>query len=269
MLTVPSPRIGIPSVLGLDGASTGGGLISVSVSANTKSAWQELTASAPKSNTIIVSAGHSVINSVQLFDIGIGAGGSEVPLIENLLLHCGSSFRNEMRYEIPVTIPAGSRISIRGQRDDVSFIGRFAIEFVQRFPQMTTGIFSAYGANVSASRGTVIDPGATANAKGAWTQLSASVQRIRRLWLAFGTAISTRVSSRVQLDIGVGAASSETVILPDIVLSDNEEHDGIFPSVIGPIPINIPLGARLAVRAQSGNNSSPSRQFDIIAYGVA
>ena len=129
--------------------------------------------------------------------------------------------------------------------------------------------------------------GSVAHTKGAWEELFAAT--------AFDTSsvvitvlVNTQSATDTStlLDIGIGAAASESVIIPDL-LAGFAQDSGIEP---GPrsftFPLYIPAGSRLAARAQSTRSSawtvrvvvdlygaptSPDRPWvgqEVIAYGV-
>ena len=100
-------------------ASTGG-------AANVKGAYAQITASTNEDlKTLMIapgSAGDSTLSDEGvLFDIAIGAGGSEQIILPDILFYMSitSDMITPFAYTIPVQIPAGSRIAVRHQ----SFFG--------------------------------------------------------------------------------------------------------------------------------------------------
>jgi hypothetical protein len=87
-----------------------------------------------------------------------------------------------------------------------------------------------------------------ANTKGNWVQLIASTAKD-----ICGLLIGSKYPSvACDIDIGIGGAGSETVLVPDILIqaSTGTPFDrSLF------VPIFIPVGTRIAVRAQSTNAS--------------
>lgn len=94
--------------------------------------------------------------------------------------------------------------------------------------------------------------GTTAHTKGAWVQVHSSTPSASSL-LYFGSAqigvSSTDTSTLV--DIGVGAAGSETVIVPNLAIGGWQQGANVL------IPVAIPSGSRVAVRLQ-GSRTSPT-----------
>ena len=96
--------------------------------------------------------------------------------------------------------------------------------------------------------GTLINSASgSANTKGSWTELSASLPfNANGFWLDMPD-LSAAAFRSFLLDIGIGAAASEVVVVPNILLNPKAT-----PWVTGPLwfPIRLPVGARLAARIQ-------------------
>lgn len=88
---------------------------------------------------------------------------------------------------------------------------------------------------------------ATVNTVGPWVQLIASVKHSTRgFWLVFGRAQGD--SGRYLVDIAIGASGSE-VIVGDGIPIGIETYRATSQSVF--LPIGIPAGSRVSMRAQS------------------
>lgn len=109
----------------------------------------------------------------------------------------------------------------------------------------------AAGADLSTTNGTAITAGGTANTKGSWTQLIAStgVAAVNGFWLSFWQYTP---SDDFLLDIGIGPAAGEEVILSNLFLAGSHQGAGI--SVF--FPLALPAGTRLAARAQCATASA-------------
>ena len=133
------------------------------------------------------------------------------------------------------------------------------------------------GQNATTSTGTTVTAGGSANVKGALVALSASTP-IRAG--AIVVVLAPPVNSADHLvDIGVGAAGFETIIVPNILFSGrNHDYNGYYF-----FPIGIPLGSRIAARCQStganltltaavillsGGFSAPSAGGSVTTYGA-
>lgn len=118
-------------------------------------------------------------------------------------------------------------------------------------PQVTGSTLNTAAVTVTAS--------ATPNTKGAWSQVIASTSSQVTLLSFVVTNVNTSLTDTATLmDIGVGAAGSEVVVVPNIAVGG--QSVGIFT-----IPVNIASGARIALRAQSVVASKtitiPTREF--------
>jgi hypothetical protein len=131
--------------------------------------------------------------------------------------------------------------------------------------------FSLYESNLttpsSASPGTTITTHTVANTKpSAFTQIIAATGFEAQLIAISvnGTGI-TNSASRVLMDIAIGAASSETIIIPDLAV-------GNLPATTNPggdtwwFPLLVPAGSRLSARAQ-GNAVSDGFDIKVHLYG--
>lgn len=105
---------------GFNSASTRGTqYVTSGASTNVKGAWQELTGSTSTDHSGIVLYEHNytgVIDNACLTDFGIGAAGSEVVVVPNLMSFSELSdiFANSYLY-LPISIPAGTRLAFRTQ----------------------------------------------------------------------------------------------------------------------------------------------------------
>lgn len=251
--------------------------IQTGTSNNTKGSWVQLVASsAVDADWIALEFGlfENVAGVDYLFDIGIGGAGSETVLIDNIAVGTRGTFVTPAMPLLPVSIPAGTRISARCQASNASVSGRAT--------KLAVGLFDSgfaqssalsrvvtMGANTADSGGVSIDPGAVANTKGSWTEISSSVATSSR-WLlaAFANqANSARTTCSWLVDIGLGAAASEQVLIPDLLVTALASST-TFPALVS-LPCSLPAGERLSVRAQCDITDATDRLFDFVAYGVS
>jgi hypothetical protein len=104
--------------------------------------------------------------------------------------------------------------------------------------------------------GTTITGSATANTKGAYTQLTASTTGdTTHILVKFCMADSSISPTGVLIDIAVGASGSEQVIIPNFMVA----VDGGYISTTSTLlfPIAIPSGTRIAARCQASVGSFP------------
>jgi hypothetical protein len=248
-------------------------------SANTKYSWVELIASTsfPASGLIVTIGYRNVANF--LIDVGIGAAGSEITIINDLLasIMTGTGLAKASSMFFPISIPAGTRIAARCQSSSTSNKNcGVAVQIVGGgfvHPSPFSRVIT-YGADTGTSRGVNVDPGSSADTKGAWVEISAATSDIlKALLVRFGDGGSTRGSLKQGLlDVGIGAAGSEIVAIPNIHFLHSYYSSsayGFSPDCSVLFPVSIPSGYRLAVRAQSQETNATYRKFDVALYGLA
>lgn len=121
------------------------------------------------------------------------------------------------------------------------------------------------------SRGVAIDPGATANTPGSWTQMTTGVsQRIGAVLLVLGTAgVTTRAATMSWLvDIGIGASGSQQTLVSGLPASVATATAALWPAMFGPFACDIPASTAWWVRAQCSANTASTRTFDASLYGL-
>jgi hypothetical protein len=92
---------------------------------------------------------------------------------------------------------------------------------------------------------------ATPHTKGAWTELIAATGSLATFMRITGNCVTSSTNTAVLVDIGVGAAASETVVIPNMTFGGNaSEH-------ISMVPISIPPGSRVSARSQGAQVSQP------------
>jgi hypothetical protein len=106
------------------------------------------------------------------------------------------------------------------------------------------------GALTASSTGTTVTASATANTKGSWAQLIASTT-FATSWMVVCCGGNSGATSGL-LDIGVGAAAAEYVVVPDLLF---------YPSLAGfgnwlGLPCTIGSGVRLSARFSNTTGST-------------
>lgn len=145
--------------------------------AHTMGAWTELVASTAIDADLLRLrfGGHysGGAASPALMDIGVGAAGSEVVILPTIDVG-GSDVHHHLLF--PVAVPAGSRIAARAQglRTAVNIATTVALfgEMPMWGGQATSKAWTAYGVSAAASGGTQVQPNATANTWGSWTEIA-------------------------------------------------------------------------------------------------
>jgi hypothetical protein len=250
----------------IDASNATGTLITAGATANTKGAWTQLVAA-----TDFDSDGMLLTLSIQsahpyAFDIAIGASGSEQIIVNNILLRGINGSNYYSSSYLPITIPAGTRISVRSQSTTASSIGHALVHlFGESFLSSKFAGVETVGANVTASGtdGTYVLYNGTANTWSSWVQLTAATQN--EFFAMFLSDLSyINAAADFMYEIGIGASGSEQAIMPTMHL----RGDLYKGAVISPtFPIRIPAGSRLSMRARS-SISGGAQYLVLTAYGL-
>lgn len=247
--------------------------IASSGSGDTKGSWVELIAATTfNASSLTIRIVDYTVSVEQLFDIAIGAASSEEIIINNIVWSTRSIRSAGYEFTFPVSIPAGSRISCRAQSNDgSSTLALSAVIGVDSYSSASSSKIFTYGAVTATTSGATIDPGGVLNTKGTYTELiAATTLPLRWIGLIMGNRDNgTRTATFGLLDIAIGAAASEQVILPNIAYAFGDNGDMIMPTVFLPSWTDIPEGTRISIRAQCNITDAEDRLFDVIAYGGA
>ena len=244
--------------------------LTASVTSNVKGAYVELAASLPaaaKGVMVMIQFGSAAGNS-WLIDLSVGAAASEVVVVADLTYSNGSaSIGNQIGVYVPVALAASARLAARCACSGGS--SRTIEIAVQVVDGTSSAVPTTYGAVSASSQGTSIDPGAAANTKGNYTQLTASTSSALDWLIVIATCANNPnpSSGRWAFDIATGAAASEVVVVPDCSFSMDSSFDTLGPNVFC-FPISIASGTRLAARAQSTVTDATDRVFQVEVIGV-
>jgi hypothetical protein len=161
----------------------------------------------------------------------------------------------------PLYVPIASSIGVQLRSAVGSKSGLFGV----RLFGGGAGLESAsqavtYGQVTASSTGTAMTAPASTNTKAAWTTISAATTSPAR-WILVGISAPPTTSTTAAtgfIDIGVGAAGVEGIIIPDIHWSVTSNED-INCAMALCFPVNLPAGVRLAARYQATSISTASR----------
>lgn len=257
-------------------ASTGGTQILSPGSTFTKGVWAQLVAStgADSTWTIITLNNFNGQGGQVAVDVGYGASGSEAVVISNL--NNSSNAQQTVTYQFPLMIPSGTRVAARCSADQTNFNSSIQmITFADTYASVGVGsAIDTYGYNTSLNLGTPVDPGGSANTKGAYAQITASTTAdMAGFVLALDPQNDTTGNSfgiNWLIDLAVGSSGNEVVIIPNMFQVGFAQ--GALANILTPtfpyIPIQIPAGTRIAIRAQSQITRTPDRIFGATLYGV-
>jgi hypothetical protein len=245
-------------------------------SVNVKGAYSVFTASSPYDiggiEVTLLNAGYYLDH---LVDIAIGAAGSETIIANNLFWSMTTSqywVCNNIYY-LPVTIPAGTRISVRQQGSynnaSNSISMGMCIHPANSFHIPTLSLCTTFGANTADSGGTAMDPGTSVNTYGSWLQLSASTPHtIRGFQYSVGSGGDTSKSNCAwAVDVGVGSSGNEVALLSNVHHTLWTTTHQIHPNTSPWYPIEIPAGSRLVMRCKCDIATATDRLLDVVLYG--
>jgi hypothetical protein len=250
-----SQRFGAQGIV--TGSSSGTALSSPGAT-NTKGSYTQLVASTPfDAAGIIVSGGLSASAILSaLIDIAVGAAGVEFVAVPDMNISRMSSTNVAIApMFVAVAIPAGSRLAARVASNDTSALPTLSVSLIAAAPNypILAGPVEALGADASTSKGAVIDPGGTANTKGAWVQLTASTAR-KTNWAAVSIQEeNSPLGANWLIEIAIGAAGSEAIILDNLHIFGTA---GLGPQCKFFLPMAIPAGVRVAARASCSSTSA-------------
>lgn len=246
--------------------------------ANTKGSYTQIVAATSSDcHAIVISllCALTSYTATNLVDIAVGASGSEQIIIPDILV-CSDQWDayNGANLLLPVEIPAGSRIAARcagsSTSQGISVVAQLMNEEGLIGKVVPGRKVATYGQVAASSRGTAIDPGATVNTKGAFTQLVATTDDdLQGFYLLFGNGGASKSGSgNALVDIAIGGAGAEQVILSNFPIGLDSNSEIWSPTVSPFFRLRIPAGSRISARAQSSINTAGTRTFDLTLTGV-
>jgi hypothetical protein len=245
-------------------ATSSGTSITASATTNTKGAWTSLGTLASDTSALVVN--QFPASASFSCDIGIGVSGSQVVIIKDLtIVNSAVSFVSNRSLFFPCSLPAGTQLWARCQSTAASAQVSILVTGFSGGSNSFDGWagLDSLGFLSASTAGTTVTGSATLNTKGSYVALSAATPRD---YCAIGfsdTACS--VTGNFLLDIAIGAAGAERIILPNIngkqVTAETSQPFGqkLFP-------IFIPAGSRIAARLQGSAASQLARLTILAAY---
>jgi hypothetical protein len=277
LMDFPLANGGIIKHDGVTAATSLGTTITTSATNNTKGAWTEVSAAAPNSVVGFWLCVYLPLTPAVrwLFDVAYGA--SNIVIVDNLWIRQVTCTGGQ-RFWIPLHVPAGEPVQVRAQNYRTGGVaGTCEVSIIWQCGTMVSatpfGHAATYGAATASTSGTDVDPGATANTKGAYSELSAATTHdIRSMLLCFGHSSTTAlgqafVNTSSLVDVAIGAAGSELVRLPDLPLIISAWLDSHANPVMGPFDVFIPAGTRLSARAQCSSADALYRTLALVIVG--
>lgn len=252
-----------------------GTTLTPSATANTKGAYAQLTAATTvDADAVMIRINYSMAaagTSTMLVDLAVGASGQEKIILPDLHATGLQFAQVTSNFMLPLQIPKGTRIAARCQTTGASSTNTVNIgitlysagwstnEGVAGFDAITT----LTGAPPVA---TVVTPTVSAT-KSAWVQVNAATTRdyCGLLLNIDNQALpDTTNFPGLAVDVGIGAAASEQVIVANLAVT---HAAGSHPYFWFFIPVDIPRGTRVAVRAALSTVSA-TYKCGVALYGA-
>jgi hypothetical protein len=212
--------------------------------------------------TITVGGGSSAI-FCHAVDIGVGGSGSEQVVISNLVATVNGTFQTEVLfYHLPISIPAGTRISARSQCDiasqtGVSYVMAHIFDGAMTQPNGGGGA-EALGFNTATTRGTTVVSGA--GTPGSVTEIiSATTRDYAGFAVMLDNNGGVNENDEFGVDIFVGPSGSEQFLVPSIYLS-SRNHKFVSPNYM----IFIPAGTRISARASNIESNTDAANLAVL-----
>lgn len=200
-------------------------------------------------------------NTQTLIDIGTAptgaAANSEVPIAQDITIGGALAFAT---LSLPLTIPTGTRISVRIRSIVASKSVTMAMSIYGGGMGLESGYKAiTYGQVTASSRGTVLSsPTAINTTEAPWTVITTGTTLPIR-WLLVGLSAPNNANvitaADLLVDIGAGPAATEAVIITDIPCSVSANEDIACPRPLL-FPVSIPIGARLVARYRGTSTST-------------
>lgn len=193
--------------------------------------------------------------SYSQYQIAVGGAGSEVNIAH---IPGAGSIGAGIAMFVPVFVPAGSRLSARtasASSSQSTWISCSLIRANSNVPLASYGRLLGYSGT---SVPPIVDCGAAANTKGAYTQIVASTTNDAKGFSMLVAANQLNANDQdYLLDLAVGAAASERIILNNSYWRGAAYRE--IAAVIGPIWTPIPAGSRIAARGQCNRTGANDR----------
>ncbi len=203
-----------------------------------------------------------------LLNIGYDAAGgtSYTVVIPDILIgHTGDDAWDGRTFAIPCFIPRGSTVAAQTRALVGSQEVLVSVSLFGGGRPVGQGLVVPYGTVPAASGGTSM-ANASADTKGAWTQLVAATTHPHRgLAVAVQGADAALSSATFLIDIGVG--DTEVVVIPNVYTKTfgSEEVRDLIPR--GAIyRVDIPEGTKISARSQ-GSQNNVNNNVDVAVYG--
>jgi hypothetical protein len=257
-----------------DSGDSHGVVVTASASADTKGAYTALGTTTFDCDGFYVQLVPGTATRNFLVDIAIGGAGSEVVILSNMLVtaESGGNWVVVDDFYVPLPLPAGTAISARCQShlagSDEIWCSVVPVRG-ESYYAMRKSVATTYGATTATTRGTTLDPGASADTNGAIVELSASVSRIDYALICAAKSLDElNATASWYVEACIGAASSEVAVIPGMQYRLHSTSDIALPNVRARFA-HWPAGARLSARARCSVTTTPQRVIDVVVIGFS
>lgn len=208
-----------------------------------------------------------------LFDIAVGAAGSEVVIVANIQSTVAyRTVETVHAMYIPLSIKRGQRISMRARSYGTTALIRHTIilQFAGGWLPNSYARSATYGITESDCGGVLVDPGATTGTWGSWSEITASTTSdIQFLVMCIGARDNAALTTaQWGYQIAVGASGNEVVIVADLSVVTHGTTDTLTPG-FHMVHAHIPAGARIAVRSRCSISDATDRLHDASIIGFS
>lgn len=248
--------------------------------AHVKGSWTPLTAPTDFDATWLALTVHGLQSATSppaviqaMIDLAVGAAASEVVVLENLYwsqaaLPAAQDLSSTLL--VPLAVPAGTALSARmqtvaGAPATLNFSATLlAGGWAASAPSQ---VAETWGATTAGTTGVNLTPGV--GVYGSWEDLTTSSAR-KADWLVLdlvlpGSFPAAGYTHHYVVDIGVGAAASEVVLIPALPVAF--DSNGVATLAFSPaLPVAIPAGTRVAARVSSPS-AGPNIHIVAHAFG--
>lgn len=261
------------STLGVDTATSLG--TAVAAGSNVKGTAVEFSASTAitcKTLYLYAWASGAAASSAYLIDVMTDASLATVTVPDLYLdFFGGASKRITQQYVVPCDIASGTRLGVRAEGTTGAGTEEVTVAIIlcdTALPGLTSVASVAYGTTAGSSdKATSYDPGGSANTKGGYTALSASVSASAQ-WLYInvgGLRNTTTTTGSYLMDVAIGGAGAESVKIANVPLGVDAGSDYYSPYSLGPFPASDFQSQRLSVNLQSTLTDATDRLVGLMA----
>ena len=230
-----------------------------------------IAATAHDAQWIEVMVGNPSTTISAAVDILIGAA-TEAILIPKLIFKGRAAGDGGGRWLFPVFIPKGSRIAARLQSFSASptcLVGVVLFNSGIGAHGMPTNVIHYGTITAPGTQGVNVDPGAVAHTKSTPVQITAATARDHHwLVLTIENVDATWASAAKKLiDVMIGS-STETALVANLAVGGAGTADKQLPEEVFHLPVFVPKGSRLSVRAQCSSTTDVDRDIEVTLHGA-